>query len=948
MPASRPPGVDVSSSEDRPEPPLFAWGKTPESTAQTVGREPELARLSRMLTAARTGSTSTLLLEGEPGIGKTTLLEAVAGRATGFRCLRVNGIESESVLPYAGLLQALGPIRGRTTEIPPGQAAALSQALGWGPMQHPHERFLVAAAVLSMLAAQAEREPVLVVVDDAQWVDRESAAALAFAARRLRDVPVCIVWTARTGSVPPDLAAGIEVLTLAGLRLEAARTLLPRGVSERVAERLVELTGGNPLAISEVGHGLSDAQRVGAAPLPARLPVSERLLATYRRKIATLPGPVRRMLLIVALDGSGRSAPVADSLLRQGEDAAALLDAAHDHGVLTQRGPVLEFRHPLLRTAVVAQSSTADRRRAHRILAEVLATEPPSVAGAWHRAEAAVGSDQVVARELAEVAERSRRWHGYAAASAVMERAALLSDDTGCRADWMATAAEDAFLAGDTGRTRALAARVLDGSSPRQIEGRALFVLGMIEQYAGSVPQSVELLASAADRLEAGARTTALAELALARFRLNDVDGIDECALAIVEVADRADPEQRMLSDFTRGVAAVLRGHPDDGRSLLLSVTEQITCPPLREDPRTLLFLCLAGGFLGDPHVVKELASYQLREARSRGALGVLVPSLAIAASGRAWIGDHAGAYADAGEAAELGDQLGYAADTAVAVEMLAWQSAARGLHDEARAALERARSLTDRAATTGFAAHQAITAAFCALCRDDPGHAAGLLEARIAADGGVGSMGEPLGVAPDLVEAYTALGRQADASAITERFAAATPITAAPRLRALVARCRGLAAEDLDSATRAFEMALAAHAESPDPFEAARTRLLYGAWLRRSGQRVRARAELTAAHDAFAEMDLTVWLRRAESELAATGSRPRSRVPQVPEPLTAQETRVALHAADGLSNKEIAAALFLSPKTIEHHLSSVYRKRGYRSRAELAASFRPHENRPR
>ncbi len=269
---------------------MFAWGKTPESTAQTVGREPELARLSRMLTAARTGSTSTLLLEGEPGIGKTTLLEAVAGRATGFRCLRVNGIESESVLPYAGLLQALGPIRGRTTEIPPGQAAALSQALGWRPMQHPHERFLVAAAVLSMLAAQAEREPLRVVVDDAQWVDRESAAALAFAARRLRDVPVCIVWTARTCSVPPDLAAGIEVLTLAGLQLEAARTLLPRGVSERVAERLVELTGGNPLAISEVGHGLSDAQRVGAAPLPARLPVSERLLATYRRKIATLPG----------------------------------------------------------------------------------------------------------------------------------------------------------------------------------------------------------------------------------------------------------------------------------------------------------------------------------------------------------------------------------------------------------------------------------------------------------------------------------------------------------------------------------------------------------------------------------------------------------------------------------------------------------------------------------
>jgi DNA-binding CsgD family transcriptional regulator len=339
------------------------------------------------------------------------------------------------------------------------------------------------------------------------------------------------------------------------------------------------------------------------------------------------------------------------------------------------------------------------------------------------------------------------------------------------------------------------------------------------------------------------------------------------------------------------------------------------------------------------------VGSYQLNQVRNRGALGVLVPALALYAAGRAWLGDHAGAFADAGEASELGDQLGYAADTAVAVEMLAWQSAARGLHEDAHAALRRAESLTDRAGTTGFAAHQALTAAFCALCRADPAAAVPILETRIAADGGVGSMGEPLGVAPYLVAAYVAVGRRDEAFAVAEQFAAVTQATAPPWLRALVARCQGITAANEETAVAAFEAALVAHADAPDVFETARTHLLYGARLRRSGQRVKARDQLRTAHDAFAEMDLAAWVLRAADELAATGAKPRTRRRQPTEPLTSQETRVALQAAKGMSNKEIAAALFLSPKTVEHHLSSVYRKRGFRSRAELARSFRTGED---
>ena len=247
---------------------------------------------------------------------------------------------------------------------------------------------------------------------------------------------------------------------------------------------------------------------------------------------------------------------------------------------------------------------------------------------------------------------------------------------------------------------------------------------------------------------------------------------------------------------------------------------------------------------------------------------------------------------------------------------------------------------LTDRAGTTSFAAHQAITAAFCALCRGDLTETATLLEARIAADGGVGSMGEPLGVAPDLVEAYVGLGRAADAAALTERYAEATAPSPLPPTAALVARCQGLTAADQDAAAEAFQTALAAHAQAPDAFETARTRLLYGARLRRAGRRVAAREQLRVALDAFTAMDLTAWAQRAADELAATGATARPRRPLIDEPLTSQETRVALLVARGLSNREVAAALFLSPKTIEHHLASVFRKRGFRSRTELASAF--------
>lgn len=907
-----------------------------------VGRDGELSRVVALLDAARAQRAGSLVVTGEPGIGKSTLLEAANHLASGFRCLWIRGAEAEQVMASAGLLQALGPLRARLTDVPDGQASALGRALGWtasGPAG-AEDRFLVAAATMSLLAAEAEHNPVLVLVDDLQWVDHESASALAFAARRLQEDAVCFLWAVRDRSTVADLLHGVAEVSLSGLPRDAARALVAARVAPRVADQLVDDTAGNPLGLLEITSRLTDAQRVGTAPLPRRLPVGERLRADYQHLLSGLSAPAWRAVLLCALDRSASTATVTEALAAAGVDSDAALDEALDRGILVHQGPGLAFRHPLLRAAALGVATTAQQRRAHLALAEALKSRSSPLAAAWHRAEASTTPDPALADELVRLAEESRSRTGYATASAVLERAARLTGDAVRACELNASAAEDAFVAGDVARTRIFAQRVLDDSAPREVRGRALVTLGLLELSTGSVPQTVERLASAIEVAEGPALMQALTELSLARFRLGDPAGIAECAARMAEVADRDDALQRLQSDFTRAVASGVAGDAGAAQELMTVVIAQIGEPPLRDDPRCLVFLALAAAFVGDVAPVFSLGEHLLALARERGAFGVLVPALSLTAAGRAWIGDNDGAFADAGEAAELGDQLGYAVDVANAVDMLAWQSAARGLHDDARQALARARELTDRAGTTAHAAHLALTEAFCALCRGDAEAAIAALEPRLAIDGGVGTTGEPLGIAPDLVEAYLAAGRRTEASELAARFAAATPPDSPPLNLALVARTQALTTDDHDAAVRAFEAALAAHARATHPFETARTRLQYGARLRRAGQRVKAREQLSRARDAFTAMHLTTWADRADDELAASGARPRRRELTRSEPLTARETRVALLAAQGLPNKEIAAALFLSPKTIERHLSSVYRKRGFRSRTELAAAY--------
>jgi DNA-binding NarL/FixJ family response regulator len=940
MSAPWPPSAEISPVETVTGGAGFASGKPPNSSV-VAGREHELARIDALLGEATGGHSGALLVVGEAGVGKTTLLEVARARADVFTCLSTRGIAAESQLAYAGLFGLLNPIRDRVADITDHQASALNSALAWSSGATTADPFLLGAATLSLLAAAAEHRPVLVLVDDWHWLDPESAAAIAFAARRLGPEAVAFLLAAREGTtLAAEVSLDLPVLPVAGLSTSAAAMLLPAHAAPEVVERLVAATQGNPLALVEVAARLNEAQLIGAAELPDPVPAGHRLRETFRTTLAELSPEARNAVLYLALVGqAGSAAPaVVRALDDAGIDVDMALQEACRSGVLVEERAGYRIRHPLLRSSVLELATPGEQRKAHGALAAALPRSDRT--RVWHLAESAVGKDPRLADQLASLAGSDRDRSGFAAATTALVRASELTPDPELARQRLALAAHAAFQAGDVARVRGLVDRILSEGVTDRSRGEALFTLGMLEQYAGSVPQSVEYLDEASYLLEGPALVRSLTELALARFRLNDISGMADCSRRIEAVADPDDPEQRLLAAFCGGAALLLAGDLESGRSRLVEVRRLVDLPALRHDARALMLMALAAGFTGQVGDAVTAGAARLHEVRRRGAIGVLVPCLAILASGRAWLGDHKGAFADAGEAAELAEHLGYAADGSVAVEMLAWQSAARGLHDDAERSLARARELTDRAGTTVHAAHQAITAAFCALCRGDLREVVTLLEARVAADGGVGASGEPLGVAPLLVEAYLGLGRTDDARVLSARYAEATPPGSPALSVALARRCEALTVPDAARAAAMVAAALRAHVDGADPFETARTRLLYGGRLRRTGHRVAAREHLVAARSAFAEMDLTHWVAVTGRELAATGATVRRPPASVNEPLTSQETRVAILTAQGMSNKEIAAVLFLSPKTVERHLGNVFRKRGYRSRTELAVAF--------
>ncbi|HET6529097.1 MAG TPA: LuxR C-terminal-related transcriptional regulator, partial [Actinoplanes sp.] len=541
---------------------------------------------------------------------------------------------------------------------------------------------------------------------------------------------------------------------------------------------------------------------------------------------------------------------------------------------------------------------------------------------------------------LAAAGETMRARGGFAGASAMLERAAGLTTDPKVAAARLAEAVADACLIGDIDRARSLGGRVLDARSGADDAARATVwhALGVMEEFGGSIPRAADLQAAAAESGTGRLRVRALAQLTMLRYRLDDAAGMLAAASRLAEAAHPGDPEQRMLAEYGLGAAQVFAGELTVGREHMRRAVQLLeTDPVLRDDPRQLLFAMLAGRWLSDLAAGVPSLERRFGRARESGALGVLVPALAMRAAGMWLLGDHTDAYASAGEAVELGEALGHVSELALACLVLAAEAAARGRFEESERTLAEARDLVRRAGTADVAEHLLRVEALCALARADLNRVVACLEPRLASAGRSGHVGDRLPVAPALVEAYAGLRRTEEAAALADRYAAVNPVPRPPAVEALVARCRGLTATAVPQASAHFEAALRAHLEWPEPFEAAHTRLLYGSVLRRCGQRREARVHLRAAQEAFAAMDLRSWAERTAEELAATGGTVRRRTADTDEPLTSQETRVALLVARGMTNREVAAALFLSPKTVEHHLGRVFRKRGLRTRTELA-----------
>ena len=913
-----------------------------------VGRADVLDRIAALRAAAGQGGLGVLVVEGEPGIGKTAVTEVAARSAVaeGWTSVWVQGVQSDTVLAHAGLLAVTSALRPHLATLAEPQRHALQAAVGWAEPEPSGDRFAVAAATLGLLAAAAESEPLLVVVDDLPWLDRESADALLFAARRLRHDRVTFLLTRRSDAGSGPAVEDFERQPLAGLSSGDAARLLGRDFAPMVADQLTLQTAGNPLALLECGRVLTPVQRAGAATLPAALPVPARLRDRYEQELSRLSSGGWAAVLLAAASHDQAPAPIADALAGRGLDPERCLDEAA--AVLEQAGVVLAFRHPLLRSAAWHRAGNAERRQAHAALAAAL---PAGSARTWHRAEAASGYDRELALELAGTARSEGARRGYAAAAVAYERAARLMRERAEAMPLVAAAAESAHLAGDGVRAQRLAEEVLDGAAGDAERASALFVLGQLEEYTGTFARARELFAEAAEAADAGGDgrllLRVLVELAGTCYLLDDQEGNGQAAARAVARADEADPEQAMLAAYLSGAAYVFAGQPEEGAPRVVRALELLESEPsLRDDPRHLSLALLCARWLLDPTYVVggvpvvEIGWRRIRSARSQGALGSLALGLSLAAGGLAWLGDHVQAYALAGEAVELLDVLGFRAEPGVAHETYAMESAARGRHADAAVLLARAAEVTRATGMGDRPPHLAFAMIGCALSRGDLEQVAVLGEDLLRDNGGRGPLLEPLGVAPWLVEAYAGLGRDRDARTLTERYLEANAGADHPYLVAMAARCRGLVAADAEAAEAAFGEAVAVQAALGDRFETGHTRLLCGMRLRRAGQRVAAREWLRAAADDFAAVHHAAWQDRATAELAATGERLRARDAAAEAALTSQETRVAVLVAQGRTNREVAAALFLSPKTVEHHLGAVLRKRGLRSRTELARDF--------
>jgi DNA-binding CsgD family transcriptional regulator len=906
-----------------------------------LGREPERRRIERLLEGARRGESGVLVLAGEAGIGKTALLRYATALAESMTVVETTGIEAEAELEFSGLLDLCRPIVGFLEHIPEHQAAALRAALALAPRAE-RDRFAVGAALLSLLAAVGEQNPLLVVVDDAQWLDAASADALRFAARRLDRDRVGFIFAMREGEGAGREPHGFETIQLSGLELDDARKLLTRtvadGMPEQVADRLHAATRGNPLALVELPALLSREQIEGSAAVSDPLPTGRSIQEAYLHRVDALPGETRRALLVVAAATEERLEPIAGGLAELGLDLSAL-QPAEDAGLLVVGDGRARFSHPLVRSAVYHAATGSERRAVHGALAASLERLADPDRSARHLASAVIGPDEDVATRLAAAGARARERTAYLAAADAFESAARLSPERLARGERLADAAEAAWAGGAASRAASLVEEALEASSDAPLCARVLELRGRVELQAGSQAEArakfekVVALTEAVDAIRASNALTYIVFSCHFDGRIAEALTAAERGRALV-AADGSPADLR--ADYALGRALVLAGEVDRGEALL----ERIVTSAFAAEgaPRPQLAAAATSLSVLERHEeCGSLVARVLELARAEGPMA-LTYGLSMAAETELRGGRVQRAVASATEGLALARQLGQTNIAATFLVVLARADAIRGREASFRAAADEATARLDQAGMALPREQLRCSQGLLQLALGDLQEAAVCFEQATARAAEMGLVDRDVAPEPDLVETLARLGRGSDANGVLEVWTRRLDTAAVSWAAPLAARCRGLLAED-DGFEREFVEALRLH-EGGDELSRARTLLCFGEALRRAALKSEAREHLREAHRLFEEAEAAPWADRARRELRATGERLRRATPQLGEELTPQELQVALQVAAGKTNKEAGAALFLSPKTVEFHLARVFRKLDLSSRAELIHRF--------
>jgi DNA-binding CsgD family transcriptional regulator len=906
-------------------------GRLP-GTAALVGRDRECARIDRLLEDAVGGESRALVIRGEAGIGKTALLEYAAGWSLGMTVLRVGGVESESDLAFAGLLGLLRPVLDRLDGLVDMQGRALAGALGLAEARAP-DRFLVSAAVLGLLAVVADDGPLLCLVDDANWLDTPSAEALVFAARRLRAEPVAILFAAREGDERQFEAVGLAEVALTGVDERSAETLLSdavAGLTPAVRSRLLTEAAGNPLALVELPRGLSDAQLDGREPLPGAIPLTPRLQQGFRRQIEQLPEPSRLAMLITAAEGTGELAILLGALAAL-EVPSDSLDAAKELGLIRISELRVTFRHPLVRAAVLERATLSQRQSVHAALADTLTGDEQVDRRVWHQAMATLTADDEVAAALAASAKRAELRGAHASAATAFERAAALTTDGTRKATWLAAATHAAWTAGQPDRTRDLLNRALPLAEGGQ-RARLLYIRGLLESRYGNLRDGVAILLDAADASDTPALTLEL--LLEAGYQAADAGQRDRVPELAARASDLPEPtlEARFRKTVLTGLAAMYTRGFGRAQSLLGEAIEAAAGLP--DDPGDQIWAAYAAAIGTDLGAGLPFATRAVELARSQGRLGVLPAALEQQALQLYWSGQFGSAYAAAQEGYRLSLDLGRSWGWHLTLTTMAGVEAIWGRESEAREHGAAVLELAQRSGQTFVTATVRSILGLVELTTGRPEQAADILVELATDEGPQTHPTVALSVVPDAIEAIVRAGRPlelvTDALARYRDWTEQAPTAAK---RSMLARCEALLA--LRSPDAAFGQATELAVELP-LFHRARGELLYGEWLRRERRRIDARPHLRAAVDGFRALRAAPWERRAEEELRASGETARKREPSTLDQLTPRELQIAQLAAEGLSNPEIAAHLFLSPRTVEYHLRKVFTKLGLASRTDL------------